>query len=136
MLGQGSIGRILCQLTGLPQHWVEHLGRLGPTRLLAIIDLSQIQQVSLHPTAPSFDLLGNAPVAMIFAVLEPMVTMQIRLGHAGWTLPHQAPRAEEGRSAPNRFWKKTWSILRYLAPGCAKKSWITPRVAKVGLGLT
>src|SRR2546430_5522222 len=71
VLGQGSIRRIQRQLPGLPQHRIEHLGRPGPTGLLAIIDLSQIQQVSLHPAAPSFDLLGNAPIAMIFAVLEP-----------------------------------------------------------------
>src|SRR5438552_4082951 len=38
---------------------------------------------------------------MIFAVLEPVVTMQIRFGHAAGTLAHRTLTVEEGRSAPN-----------------------------------
>src|SRR5262245_58356525 len=79
MLGHGPIRRIERQLPRLPQRRIEHLGGLGPTFLLAVVDLSQVKQVPLHPAAPRFDLLGDAPRTMIFAVLEPVMAMQKRV---------------------------------------------------------
>ena len=38
-------------------------------------------QVILHPTPRGAHLLGDAPIAMIFPVLESMMTMQKWLGH-------------------------------------------------------
>jgi hypothetical protein len=75
-------GRIERQLPRLPQHRIEYFGRFGPGDLLTIIDFSEIQQMPLHPAAARLDLFSDAPRAMILPVLEPVMTMQIRLGHA------------------------------------------------------
>ena len=69
------------QLAGLPPHRIKHPGHLGPSRLLAVVDLAQIEQMPLHPTLARAHLLPNAPIAMILAVFESVMTVQIRLGH-------------------------------------------------------
>ena len=41
---------------------------LGPSRLLAVVDLSQVEQVSLHPTSLDSHLFVDTPVAVILPV--------------------------------------------------------------------
>ena len=76
-----SLRRIQGQFARLLAHHVKHLGDLGPSRLLAVVDLAQIEQMPLHPSLAGAHLLGDAPIAMILAVLKPVMAMQIRLGH-------------------------------------------------------
>jgi len=61
---QGELCRALPALA-------EYLNGLAPRRLLAVVDLAQVQHMPLHHTArggaPAFH---NAPVAVSFAVLE------------------------------------------------------------------
>ena len=49
------------------------------------------------------------------------------------TLPAQRAGWEEGRSAPNGNFAQNLQIPKQLAVAPSKNSWITPRVAKVGL---
>jgi hypothetical protein len=73
--------RIQRQLAGLLAHRIKHLGDLRPGGFLTVVDLAQVKQMPLHPTLTRAHLLRDAPRAMILAVLEPVMTVQIRLGH-------------------------------------------------------
>ena len=75
------IRRIQRQFPGLLSGRIKHFDLLGPTRLLAVIDLTQVQQVPLHPTSPRAHLFSDAPITVIFAVLESVMTLEKRFGH-------------------------------------------------------
>ena len=137
ILGVGrhvSIRRIKRQLVGLPAHRVKHIGDFRPSRLLAVVDLAQIKQMPLHPTPRRAHLLGDAPITMILAVLEPMMTLQKWLGHITIaTLPN--PRGSwkgvglhQTTLRPPRAWLST-----VYAPELVKNSRFSGPVAKVGL---
>jgi hypothetical protein len=76
------LGRKQRQLSGLLLGRIEYIDHLGPSGLLAVIDFTQVKDVSLHPPAAGdFDLFSNRPVAVILAVLETVMTVQKRSGH-------------------------------------------------------
>src|SRR5690606_16854872 len=57
---------------------VEGFYRLQPSLALAVVDLAQIQHVSIDDSpARKAPLLRNAPVAVLFAVLESSMTLQV-----------------------------------------------------------
>jgi hypothetical protein len=57
---------------------IERVDRLQPCLALAVVDLRQIQHVPIdHPAARQAPLLRNAPVAVLFAVLESSVAFQV-----------------------------------------------------------
>jgi hypothetical protein len=49
--------------------------------LTFVVDLAQVENVPLHPAPRGAHLFSDAPIAMIFAVLKPVMTMQKWLGH-------------------------------------------------------
>ena len=72
---------------------------------LAVVDLAQIKNGPLHPfTRLRTDLLDDAPVAMILAVLESVMAVQKGFAHSDCPrLSGRHLRREEARSAPNRI---------------------------------
>jgi hypothetical protein len=60
---------------------IKHLDDLGPGRLLAVVNLSQIEQMPRHPTSMSSHLFGDTPVAVVLTVLEPVMALQKWSGH-------------------------------------------------------
>ena len=65
------------QLPTLPPALVEDLQTLTPRRLLRIIDLAQTQNRSLHDLVVGHSaVLDDAEVAMLFAVLPPVLASQ------------------------------------------------------------
>ncbi|MCI0655099.1 MAG: hypothetical protein L0Y39_11565, partial [Methylococcaceae bacterium] len=62
------------QLPVLVFTFLEDLNRFAPSGLLAVIDLSQIQDLSLnHPITLNPAILNNTPVTMILAVFKPLL---------------------------------------------------------------
>src|SRR5260221_14519759 len=113
---------------------IEDFGDFGPGRLLAVVDLPKVEQMSLHPTSMRAYLFGDAPTAVVLAVFEPVMTLQKRFGHSlASTLSHQAAPWEEGRSAPNTVLRTnlrfSWETR---TPDPQKRQKPSP-VAKVGL---
>ena len=79
VIGNGVPGGVESQLSSLICLGIEDLDDFGPGGLLAVVDLTQVEQVALHPAASTnTDLFGDGPVAMFFAVLEPPMTVEKR----------------------------------------------------------
>ena len=56
---------------------LKHLDRAGPGPLLGIVDLAEIEHVTLgHPTVGQTPVLHEAPVAVVLAVLLAMAATQ------------------------------------------------------------
>src|ERR1039457_4068682 len=101
MSGNHLPRRIQRQLSTLLRGRVENLDGLGPGRLLTVVDFAQIENRPLHPFARRrTHLLSDAPIAMIFAVLESMMTMQKGLA-PGSQITACSACPEGTRSAPN-----------------------------------
>ena len=67
-----SFGRKQSQLSVSLGPFIESLDYPAPRLALAIVDLAQIQHRPLHHATASTALaLDNAPIAMLFAVLQP-----------------------------------------------------------------
>lgn len=78
-----ALGRIERQFRRLLARRVEDLDHLRPGGVLAVIDLPQVEHVSLHPTAPgATHFLSDAPIAVIFAVFESVVAVQKWFAHS------------------------------------------------------
>lgn len=76
-----SIIRKKGQLPEFAFTFFEDLYRFAPSGLLAIIDLPQIQNLSLnHPITLNPAILNNTPVTMFLAVFQPFLGTQ---KHAG-----------------------------------------------------
>ena len=61
---------------------VEDFDGFDPSGLLAVIDLAQIKNRSLHPVAlRGADLFGDTPVTMILAVFESVMSVEKRFAH-------------------------------------------------------
>ena len=59
------------ELLRLLPAFVKHLDGLAPRRFLTVIDLTQIKHMPLdHPAPCGAAAFHNAPVAMLFAILE------------------------------------------------------------------
>jgi hypothetical protein len=81
--------------------FIEHRQRLAPSRLLFVVDLSQIDNGSLHRLARSQAMVFyDAEVAMIFAVFLAIVAAQ---KHANCRLPDVRYRREDTWSPLYRF---------------------------------
>ena len=65
---------------------LEGLDAVQPRRLLAVVDLPEIQDVPIdHAPARTAALLRNAPIAVFLAVLDPAMALQV---HGGCRLLH------------------------------------------------
>src|SRR5208282_2109559 len=72
--------------------FVKDLQRLAPRRLLAIVDLSQIQNSPLHhPARTQPPTLLHAPIAVLLAVFDSLIRTQV---HGG--IVPSFPRHEKG----------------------------------------
>jgi len=57
---------------------IERLNTAHPFFLLAVVDLAQIQHVSIDdPSTRTAAFLRDAPVPMLLAVFEPSMTLQV-----------------------------------------------------------
>jgi hypothetical protein len=62
-------------------HRIENLNDFSPGRLLTVVDFPKIQQVTLHPPTTRAHLFGDAPVAMVLPVFEPVMTLEKGFSH-------------------------------------------------------
>ncbi len=61
---------------------VEDFDSFDPSGLLAVVDLAQIKNLSLHPVAVrGLDLFGDTPVTMILAIFETVMSVEKRFAH-------------------------------------------------------
>ena len=78
MVRHGPFGRKQRQLTMMSAVFVEGLDDPTPGVALAVVDLTKIQHGTLHHLAAGAALaLDDAPIAMLFAVLEPSRELQV-----------------------------------------------------------
>src|SRR4051794_14196991 len=77
---------------------LERLDRAAPGGLLGVVDLAEVEHVSLH-RAPAKDpaVLDNGPVAVLLAVLAAQLVAQ----EHGGSVSKPAGISQEGRSAPH-----------------------------------
>src|SRR4029077_11745434 len=77
MLGNPAIGRKQRKLRMAERPLIEGFDLTTPSLMLAVVDLAQVQHLSLHHPAASTSLaLDNIPIAMFFAVFEASVESQ------------------------------------------------------------
>jgi len=89
--GHRSVFRKQAERCGTLLLLVEHLQRLAPRRLLAVVDLAQIQHAALHHFAGlQTPTLFDAVVAVFLTVLRPPVASQ---EHVQCRMPCFFPRA-------------------------------------------
>src|SRR5216684_3544997 len=121
-------GRKQGELPMSPARFIESFDHPAPRRVLAIVDLAQIQNRTLHHTttrtAPAFD---NAPVMVLLAVLPSSRESQVH----GKRFYAETKSRKEGRSSLHAF--PPHRPLKRLAFS-RKNSKIRAPVGKVGLG--
>jgi len=60
-----------------PRLGIENLDLLDPRRSLAVVDLAQVKHLALYdPTPGAALILGQAPIAMVLAILEASVALE------------------------------------------------------------
>ena len=97
MIGNGVSGRVEGQFGCFLLFSVKNVNDLGPGGFLAVIDFPQIEQVPLHPSSVSWHLFSDAPITMVFSVLEAVMTLQKWFGHNnGSELYSAAQRPKRG----------------------------------------
>jgi hypothetical protein len=65
---------------------LEGLDAAQPRRLLAVVDLAEVQHVAIHrPPVGTPALLRDAPVPMLLAVFDPAMALEV---HCGLRLLH------------------------------------------------
>jgi len=66
-----------------------------------------------HPAAGAALVLGQAPVAMLFAILEAFMALEEkrRLAHLAWQFTRPRTRQKEGRSVTNAFGDPKTTLL-------------------------
>lgn len=80
--GHFALSREKRQLRELLPVGIKNLDRFGPSHLLAIVDLSQVENRSLDPLSlRRADLFDDAPIVMILPVFEAMVRVEKGLAH-------------------------------------------------------
>src|SRR6202051_2358376 len=110
-----------------PAPLVEPLDHPAPRRVLAVVDLAQIQNRTLHHsttrTAPAFH---NAPITVLLAVLPSPCESQVH----GPRFYAQTKTRKEGRSSLHAFSPQR-PLIRFRF--CRQNSKIRGPVGKVGL---
>src|SRR5258708_3976773 len=127
MIGHRPLGRKQGKLSMPPVPLVEPLDHPTPRHLLAVVDLAQIQNRTLHHTtartAPAFD---NAPVTVLLAVLPASRESQVH-GPRGYA---ETQTRKEGRSSLHAF-PPHRPLMQF--EFCRQNSKIRGPVGKVGL---
>src|SRR5580700_4474034 len=127
MIRHRSLGRKQGELSMPPAPLVEPFDHPAPRRVLAVVDLAQIQNRTLHhPTARTAPAFDNAPVTVLLAVLPSPCESQVH----GPRFYAQTKTRKEGRSSLHAF--PPHRPLKRLAFS-RKNSKIRRPVGKVGL---
>jgi len=85
---------------------VEHFDLLDPRRSLVVVDLAQVKYLALdNPATGAALVLGQAPIAMLLAILEAFMALEEERGLAHLAPQFSRPRTrqKEGRSVTNAF---------------------------------
>jgi len=129
MIGNPPLGRIERQFRRPLLDGIEDIDDFNPGSLLGVVNLSQVENVPLHPSATTdFDLLGDRPGAMILPIFETVMTMQKRFPHTvGWQIISWADGRGRGLvcTKPNSR-EKTLTQLSQLE-GVRKRKWLVTR---------
>jgi len=127
MVRHRPLGRKQSKLSMLPAPLVEPFDYPAPRRVLAIVDLAQIQNRTLHHTTARATLaFDNAPVTVFLAVLPSPCESQVH----GRRFYAQTKSRKEGRSSLHAF-PHHRPLIRFSF--CRQNSKIRGRIGKVGL---
>src|ERR1700682_4179285 len=127
MIRYRTLGRKQRKLSMPPAPLVEPFDHPAPRRVLAVVDLAQIQNRTLHhPTARAAPAFDNAPITVLFAVLPPSCESQVH-GPRGYA---ETQTRKEGRSSLHAF-PPHRPLMRFKF--CRQNAKISGPVGKVGL---
>jgi hypothetical protein len=92
--------------------FIQHFQRLAPRRLLAVIDFSQIQNPPLHhPARTQTTTLLHAPVAVLLAIFESPVRVQV---HGSPVFDKTSPEIKGGSTLQRSFDKPAFIMHELL----------------------
>ena len=109
--------------------FIEDLDGLLPSCTLGIVDLAQVEDVTLHHCAPDAAALDDRPGAMLFAVL----LSDAALEKHGASVAGERPEGRGWVATTRRFGASSVGIFRKTPRPVHEKSQMMGPVAEVGL---